>query len=161
MKGLSGAVLGLGLGLMGVTAAQAQPSMPGTGVQVSDAWSRATPAGADEAAVYVTLKAPAPDKLLSVSSPEAKRASVQRVVAGGNALSMQDLPDGLMLPPGQPVVLLPGGYHIMLSGLNGPLKLGQTFPLRLTFAVSQPVEVVARVAALAPPDAPAADTVSR
>ncbi len=158
MKGLSAAALALGLLS---TAAHAQPSLPGSGVQATDAWSRATPAGADEVAVYVTLKAPVRDKLVSAASPEAKRAAVQRVVVNGSALAMQDLPDGLMLPPGQPVSLMPGGYHIMLSGLNGPLRLGQTFPVRLTFAVSQPVDVVARVAALAPADAPAADAVSR
>jgi len=40
---------------------------------------------------------------------------------------------GLDVPAGQPVTLKPSGDHIMLMGLNGPLREGQSFPLTLTF----------------------------
>ena len=40
---------------------------------------------------------------------------------------------GLDIPAGQPVTLKPGGEHIMLLGLNQPLREGQTFPLTLDF----------------------------
>ena len=40
---------------------------------------------------------------------------------------------GLDIPAGQSVTLKPGGEHIMLMGLNGPLHEGQSFPLTLTF----------------------------
>lgn len=37
----------------------------------------------------------------------------------------------LALQPGRRVVLKPGSYHIMLSGLKQPLSPGQIFPLTL------------------------------
>ena len=40
---------------------------------------------------------------------------------------------GLPLPAGKPVVLEPGGYHLMLMKLPGPLEAGKRVPLTLTF----------------------------
>ena len=66
----------------------------------------------------------------------------------GAVMRMRGLPGGLALPPGQAVTLKPGGFHIMLEGLNAPLKRGETIPLHLTFAKSAPVDVVATVAGI-------------
>ena len=38
------------------------------------------------------------------------------------------------LPAGETVMLMPGGYHIMLLDLAAPLEVGQTFDVTLTFA---------------------------
>ena len=120
------------------------------------AWSRATSAGADSAAVYVTLKSPVLDRLVAASSPEAGKAEVHQITVDAGVMVMRPLQGGLVLPPGQPVSLQPGGYHIMLTGLKGPLTLNQTFPLHLVFQVSQPIDVVARVAAIGVSTPPAA-----
>lgn len=40
---------------------------------------------------------------------------------------------GIDIPAGQLVILAPNGTHIMLMGLATPLKVGQSFPLTLTF----------------------------
>lgn len=144
--------------LLAATAAHAQPAEPGNGVTATQAWSRATPPGAQTAAVYVTLKAPTQDKLVGITTPEAMKAEVHLMAMNGNVMVMRDIPGGLPLPPGQPVSLQPGGYHIMLTGLTGPLKLGQTFPLHLTFQKSQPIDIVARVAAIGASTPPAAGT---
>ena len=115
--------------------------------QASNAWSRATPGGSSIGAAYLTLVSPAGDSLTGVSSPVAKTASVHEMAMDGAVMRMRQLP-ALPLPPGQPVTLAPGGYHIMLEGLNAPLKQGQTIPLHLTFAKSAPVDVTATVAAI-------------
>jgi copper(I)-binding protein len=52
------------------------------------------------------------------------------------------------LDPGKPVTLKPGGYHVMLTGVKGPLKPGDSFPLTLTFAHAQPITVTAKVEAM-------------
>lgn len=39
--------------------------------------------------------------------------------------------DGLALPAGKPVKLEPGGYHVMLMQLKGPLNAGDSVPLEL------------------------------
>ena len=39
-------------------------------------------------------------------------------------MKMRALPGGVELPAGQPVTLKPGGMHIMLTALTGPLQDG-------------------------------------
>ena len=141
-----------------LAAANAQPSVPGSGVTATTPWTRATTA--DTAAVYVTRKSPVQDRLIAVTTPGAPGAKAEidlMVVEGGTAVA-RPLPAGLALPPGQPVPLQPGGYLITLTGLTKPLQLNDTFPLRLTFAISQPIDLTARVAANGPSNPPAAGT---
>jgi periplasmic copper chaperone A len=40
---------------------------------------------------------------------------------------------GLDLPAGKTTELKPGGFHIMMMQLKGPVKNGDTVPLTLTF----------------------------
>jgi periplasmic copper chaperone A len=64
---------------------------------------------------------------------------------------------GVTIPAGHPVAFVPGGMHIMLDGLKGPLREGQTFPLTLTFAKAGPQTVtvtVGKIGAMRPPPAP-------
>jgi copper(I)-binding protein len=143
-------------GFLAATAVQAQPSTPGAGVVATTAWSRATPPGADTAAVYITLKSPVADKLIAVTTPEAGKAEVHQMTMNGNVMIMREVQGGLDLPPGQAVSLQPGGYHLMLTGLKAPLKLNQTFPLHLTFQVSPPIDVIARVASIGASTPPSA-----
>ena len=42
-------------------------------LEVSNAWARATPGKAENGVAYVTIVSPTPDRLLSASSPAAKK----------------------------------------------------------------------------------------
>src|SRR5271165_5244212 len=99
---------------------------------VSDAWARATPGKAENGVAYLTIRSPTPDRLISASSAVAKKAELHTMEMAGMVMEMRPLA-GLDIPAGQPVTLKPGGEHIMLMGLNGPLREGQSFPLTLTF----------------------------
>jgi hypothetical protein len=119
---------GFGLWLGAVVAAMAQ-----TGdVQVTNAWARATPGGAQTAAAYVTILSPTADRLTAAATPAAQKAELHSMTMDGNVMKMRQV-DGIDLPAGQAVTLKPGGYHIMLTCLAQPLTEGQTFPLTLTF----------------------------
>jgi periplasmic copper chaperone A len=48
-------------------------------------------------------------------------------------MTMQQV-QSIVLPAGEMVMLMPGGYHIMLLDLVSPLEVGQTFDITLTFA---------------------------
>jgi copper(I)-binding protein len=63
----------------------------------------------------------------------------------------------LAVAPGRPLVLAPGGYHIMLTGLAHTLDAGDRFPLTLTFAHAGPVtvEVTVQPMSYTPPAASA------
>jgi len=67
--------------------------------------------------------------------------------------------DKVALPAGKSVEFKPGGYHVMLMDLTGPLKEGDTVPLTLTVedraGKKQTLEVKARVKALTAADLPA------
>ena len=101
-------------------------------LEVSNAWARATPAKAENGVAYLTIRSPTADRLLSVSSPVAKKTELHTMEMSGMVMKMRPLA-GLDVPAGQPVTLKPSGDHIMLMGLNGPLREGQSFPLTLTF----------------------------
>ena len=126
-------------GLVWVGPAQAQA------VVARDVWARATPPGAANGVVYMTLTSPIADRLVRVASPAAMTAGLHETLAQGDVVAMRGLPGGIALPPGQAVMLRPGGVHVMLEGLTAPLVLGSTVSLHLTFAHAAPVDVVARV----------------
>jgi copper(I)-binding protein len=101
-------------------------------IEVSNAWARATPAKAENGAAYVTILSPTSDRLLSASSPVAKKTELHTMEMAGMVMKMRPLA-GLDIPAGQPVALKPGSEHIMLIGLQQPLREGQSFTLTLNF----------------------------
>ena len=132
--------LAFAAGLVVASAALAQPSQ----LEVNNAWARATPGKADAGVAYVTIQSPTADRLVSASTPAAKTAQLHTMSMQGTVMKMQSLP-GLDIPAGQPVTLKPGGDHIMLMGLNQPLRAGQTFPLTLDFEKAGPRTVTVAV----------------
>jgi copper(I)-binding protein len=101
-------------------------------LEVSNAWARATAAKAENGAAYLTILSPTPDRLLSASSPAAKQTELHTMEMAGMVMKMRPVA-GLDIPAGQPVALKPGGEHIMLIGLQQPLREGQSFTLTLNF----------------------------
>ena len=137
---LAALATGFGLWLVAACGAAAQ-----TGdLQVTNAWARATPGGAQTAATYVTILSPTGDRLTAAATPAAQKAELHSMTMDGNVMKMRDI-DGIDLPAGQAVTLKPGGYHIMLTGLAQPLTAGETFPLTLTFDKAGTREVTVTV----------------
>ena len=113
-------------------------------LEVSNAWARATPAKAENGVAFLTIRTSIPDRLVSVSSSVAKKAELHTMEMAGMVMKMRPLA-GLDIPAGQSVTLKPGGEHIMLMGLNGPLREGQSFPLILTFEKAGAREVTVAI----------------
>jgi periplasmic copper chaperone A len=120
--------LAFATGLLVASAAMAQTNQ----LEVNNAWARATPGKAENGAAYVTIASPTSDRLVSVSTPVAKKAELHTMEMKGMVMEMRPVA-GVDIPADQPVSLKPGGEHIMLLGLNQPLREGQTFPLTLDF----------------------------
>lgn len=115
-------------------------------VQVSDVWCRPTPNGARTGACYATLTAQGrDDRLVGVSTPAAGMAMAHRMEMKDGIMRMADGASELALPDGRPITLAPGGTHLMLMGLKGPLTAGSTVPLTLDFAEAPDVTVQAAV----------------
>src|SRR5438477_2177667 len=133
-------ILAFAAGLAVASAAVAQP----TQLEIDNAWARATPGKAENGAAYVTITSPTADRLVSASTPAAKKAELHTMSMQGMVMKMRPIA-GLDIPAGQPVALKPGGEHIMLMGLNQPLREGQSFPLTLGFEKASPRTVTVTV----------------
>lgn len=117
-------------------------------IQVQQPWARATPGGARSGAIYLTLlDQGAADRLTGASTPVAAMAMLHESTEE-NGVSRMRMLDGVELTPGKPVLLRPGGMHLMLMGLKGALQRGTSFPLTLTFAHAPPVTVTVPVLAI-------------
>lgn len=126
-------------------------------ITVADAWSRATSPRAEIGAGFLTIRNAGgqPDRLLSATSPRAKRVEIHTMTLDDGVMRMRQLPDGLEIPAGGENALAPGGNHIMLIGLKAPLKAGERIPATLRFARAGTVKVnfvVGAAGAAAPAD---------
>ncbi|MCZ7560118.1 MAG: copper chaperone PCu(A)C [Burkholderiaceae bacterium] len=120
-------------------------------VTVSDPWVRATVASQKASGAFMTLTAPRDTRLVAASSPVAGVVEIHEMAMRDNVMRMRAV-DALALPAGKAVKLEPGGYHVMLMQLKGPLNAGDTVALELVFEgadkARETVQVQAPVRAL-------------
>jgi len=121
-------------------------------VQISDAWSRATPPGAKIAAGYLTIRnqGAAADRLIGASSPAAARVEPHVTEKQGEVMRMREV-KGYDVPAKGSYELKPGGAHLMLVDIKRPLKEGDKVPLVLRFQKAGEVKVDLEVKALGAP----------
>lgn len=113
-----------------------------TAIEVTGAWSRATPPGANVGAVYLTLDtAGEAARLVAIESPVAERVELHEMRHEGGAMRMRKLGPPFTLDGAEPLVLEPGGLHLMLIGLKQPLVAGDHYTLKFVFEQAGPVSV--------------------
>ena len=124
-------VVALSLTIAG--AAHAQSIKVGT-LALSDLQIRSTVAGLPTGAAYLTIAntGKTPDTLLSITCACADDAMMHRTETKSGISSMS-MVDTLDIPAGGRVSFSPNGLHVMLVGLKGPLKAGQTRVMTLRF----------------------------
>jgi len=141
-----------------------------SGVSIEDAWARASAEGQTTGAMYLTITSDADDRLVGAAVPAsvAATAEIHEVVMADMSaddmsedgemdmgdtdpqMRMQHLVDGLPLPAGETVTLEPGGYHVMLLELVGPLEVGDEIELTLDFEDADDTTLTVEVAESAP-----------
>lgn len=104
-------------------------------IRIVDPWARATAGMATVGAAYMTLEntGSTADRLVAAESPAATTVELHTHIVEGDIMRMREV-EQIDLPAGESIELQPGGFHIMLIGLAGPLEMGKSFPLTLTFA---------------------------
>ncbi len=109
-------------------------------VEVQLPWARATTA--KNGACYVSLKTGTPDVLKSASvAPDlCERVELHNHIEEAGVMKMRRVKE-MPLSSEKPLVMKPGGYHIMLIGLKRPLQVGERFPLKLIFQEAGEIEV--------------------
>src|SRR6266566_4652226 len=111
-------------------------------LKIDHPFARATPPGAKVAGVFVTVEntGSKTDRLLSASTPIAGIAGLHQMSVDAGVMRMRGVA-ALEVRPGEKLQLKPGGYHVMLSELKQPLKVGDKFPLTLKFQNAGVIEV--------------------
>jgi copper(I)-binding protein len=100
-------------------------------VTVKDAWVRGTVPAQTTTGAFMTLTSTAEAKLVGAASPVAKMVEIHESMMHGSTAHMQEVA-AVALPAGKAVSLKPGGHHVMLMGVEKPLKPGDTVPITLT-----------------------------
>jgi copper(I)-binding protein len=117
---------GLALGLALVLPAARACEYFSPTLRVTHPWARASAPGASTAVVSMKFDdVSQDDRLVGVQTPVATGAEL----GGPGAESGLDLP----IPSGRETLLSETGLHLRLTGLQLPLEVGRSYPLKLTF----------------------------
>jgi copper(I)-binding protein len=81
------------------------------------------------------------DRLVGGQTEVAGVVEIHETVMEGEVMKMQMLANGLEVPAKGEVLLKPGGYHVMLIGMQRDLAVGDTFTLELQFEKSGSLRV--------------------
>jgi copper(I)-binding protein len=121
-------------------AAQHAPAEAGD-LAIARSWTRAAGQGGTGAGfLAISNRGAAADRLVAASSPVARVTELHTHVRDGEVMRMRPVEE-VEIPAGQTVTLQPGGLHLMLIGLNQPLRQGEAVPLTLRFARAGEVRV--------------------
>lgn len=99
-------------------------------------------------AAYMVIRntGSAADKLIAASGDIAKTIEIHTVIEENGMMQMRRI-DGIDVPAGGSVELKPGGYHVMLIGLNRDMIAGETVQLTLKFEQAGDIPVTATIRA--------------
>jgi copper(I)-binding protein len=144
------AVMAIVAATSGAALSQSDRDNAGANIKVEQPWSRATPPGATVAGGYVKLTntGTVPDRLVGATFARAKTVEIHTMTNDAGIMKMRHLAEGVALPPGATVELKSGGVHLMLLGLEGALKAGETVEGSLRFEKAGSVAVTFSIAPL-------------
>ena len=116
-------------------------------VEVSNVWARASAGMANAGAAFMAIHNPNTQDhtLVDAATDVAKRVELHTHTMVDGVMQMRQVEGGINVPAGETVMLQPGGFHVMLMGLNAPLKEGTSFPLTLTFTGDRTMTVDVQV----------------
>ena len=138
-------------GLLAV-AAVAMPfagaAMAEGGITLDAAFLRAAPPNAPVVSGYVAIAngGEADDVLVAATTDAAGRVELHEMGMDGDVMRMREVEGGIPVPAGGTVALRPGGLHLMLMDLAGPLPAGETRDVTLTFGSGEEVTAAFTVA---------------
>jgi periplasmic copper chaperone A len=133
---LATVVLALGIGTACAQSAKIRA------IEIGHPWAPAANKLSNSAA-YMRLvdTGPKPDELVSASSPVAQKVQLHVFDVENGIYGMHPVTAIAVTPGAAATILRPGGAHVMLEGLKQPLKVGESFPLSLTFKNAGKVQI--------------------
>ncbi len=111
-------------------------------ITIEHPWARASAGAATSGGAFLKIhnEGTAPDRLVAVTSPVAKKAHLHTTIMENDVMKMRPL-DAIDIPANGMVELKPGSFHVMFMGLTAPFVEGEMFPLTLTFEKAGTLDV--------------------
>ncbi|ALJ19832.1 copper chaperone PCu(A)C [Microbacterium sp. No. 7] len=107
----------------------------GAAVTLTDAWVKAADEGMSAAFGVLENTASADAVIVSAATDAAARLELHETAPdSAGQMVMREVEGGFTIPAGGSLTLEPGGDHLMLIDLAGPLRAGDEITFTLTFA---------------------------
>jgi len=103
------------------------------GITFSNFRARASIGRMPNSGAYGEIRSTSIDRLIKAKSTVASVVELHEHINDNGVMRMREVKAGLAINPSTPMVMKPGGYHIMLIGLKAPLEAGTTIDLSLEF----------------------------
>lgn len=120
-------------------------------LDVKDPWVRGTVPAQKVTGAFMQFSSQGGVSIVGAASPAAGVVEIHEMAMDGGVMKMRAV-QRLDVPPGRPVELKPGSYHVMLIDLRKPLVAGEVVPITLKVEGKdrkvEAVEVKAAVRAL-------------
>ncbi len=122
------------------------PARADIGLDIADAHAYATTPVQKNGAVFLSIYNGGPDDaILSAESNVAETVELHTHSMDDHGVMMMREVERFSLPSGQNVKLEPAGHHIMLMGLESPLKNEDTFMMTLHFEHHPPMTLTVEI----------------
>ena len=120
------------------------PAWADSGIHISDPYARIL---AGNGVVYFTIdnRQAQPDTMIAAHSDAGMAMLMTSADDAAGVMRMRMLPDGIAVPGGAAHALAPAADHVMLSGVMGRYKTGDTITLTVTFATAGEVTLTVPV----------------
>ena len=112
-------------------------------ITAKEPWVKTASSGMTAAFVTLENSSGTADVLVSASTPAAGMVQLHEMVVQDGQTVMQEKKDGITVPAHGSAVLEPGGNHIMLMELAGPIKVGEKVAITLTFRSGTTLQIEA------------------
>lgn len=115
-------------------------------IKVENAYVRATPPNLPNSAAFMSVENDLDEdiSILEATSDVSKVAELHTHQMKDGVMKMYQVPK-IDVPAKGKTALKPGGFHIMLIGLNHPLKAGENVTLTLKFSNGETQTIVAPI----------------
>lgn len=111
------------------------------GIEIRDAWARASTQGMNSAVYFVIQNHNAgADELIGAVSDAADAVEVHESKMEGDVMMMNRV-EAVALEPSAKVEFKPGGYHVMLIRLKQDLKAGDEIEVTLQFRDAEDITI--------------------
>ncbi|MDL9938488.1 copper chaperone PCu(A)C [Gordonia sp. ABSL1-1] len=131
-------------GILAACSSTDDPATQADAVRVTDQWAKAAQSEMTAVFATVTNGSDAAVRIVGGTTQSAERVELHEMAEVDGTRVMRPIEGGLTVPAHGSTVLRPGGDHIMLMGLRGPIRAGDEVRVTLNCTDGSTVVVVAR-----------------